>query len=141
MKKIGQLILTIALFLTGCEKPASDTQPLEGKWLWLKSVGGVTGSHTITPADSPPAGGYKMLYILNESEYFLDRAQDNFARLRYTTAPIIDISTGQNAQGIIFYDEHETPGTPQIYEIISTQLIIKDNIVDGYTHYYRRYNE
>jgi CHAT domain-containing protein len=138
MKLVGLLLLFAALFTTSCEKAIEEENPLMGKWLWQRSVGGTTGSHTITPSDPPPSGGYKMLYVLNESEYFLDRAQDNFKRLRYTTNAVTNIVTGLPAQGILFYDEFEAPGNPQVYTIEGNQLIIKDNVTEDYIHYYTR---
>lgn len=138
MKQLGIFILLSAVFLSGCEKTITEENPLVGKWLWVKSAGGATGNHIITPSTPPPAGGYKLLWILDDAEFILDRAQDNFKRLRYTTSTITDIETGKQAQGILFYDEYETPGIQQIYRIEANQLIIKDNITEAYTHYYKK---
>lgn len=138
MKKYVLFVLSAALFFARCQKPVTKEDPLTGKWLWIKSAGGVNGNQIITPSDPPPAGGYKMLTIFNETQYFLDRARNNFMKLRYTTGITTDIVSGQKVQEIIFYDEYDAPGIPQTFITEGNQLIIKDNIREGYTHYYTR---
>ncbi|MBN8699624.1 MAG: hypothetical protein J0L54_08415 [Chitinophagales bacterium] len=61
--------------------------------------------------------------------------------MRYTVAPATDISTGEPVQSIFFYDENNSPETPQHYIIQGDQLVITDNITEAYRHYYRKVTE
>lgn len=136
MKRI-LILIAFSTVLFSCQKVAViEDNPLVGNWIWEKSVGGIAGT-TITPQP----GQIRILRIYADSTYVSDVAGNNHVRNRYSIGQVLDLETNTMANAIFFYDETMRPTIPQIYKIVGTELTLKENCVDCYTHSYNRMNE
>lgn len=137
-----KMVITLAISLIGvmsCSKQGNQkTSPLKGKWLWVKSAGGVTGSNEILPQP----GESRYLEFFNDFTYKLTQtsAVSSTYTNRYSILSVTDSSSGEQKPAVILVDETLRPQQPLIYIIGHDELQLKENCTGCYTHYYRAAN-
>lgn len=130
--------VVIAIGSIGCNKQKTEEtrgdNPLIGKWIWIKSVGGVAGNVIM-----PMEGEKRTLEFHGNFTCTITQIGPNPVRYtdQYLLFSINDITTNQEAPAVALYDETKRPLIPQIIEKNNDTLVLKDNCVDCYRHYYK----
>jgi len=135
MKKVFMVTAAILVGIISCTKSTIDSSnSFSGKWLWIKSAGGITGNNVIFPQ----VGESSFLEFFQDSTYTLTKtgtAPTSYTN-RYSIISVMDISTNEQKPAVILYDETLRPQLPLIIEGGDNQLKLKENCADCYTHYY-----
>lgn len=128
--KILNLIFAF-LLATSCqtESVVPDSN-LVGEWQWVKSEGGFAGM-TITAT----ATDQKKIVISQSGEY---KYYENNVLKQNNTFSVSTVNS--NASGKQEnYLKFNAPGYPNVfYEVFGTKLILKEDISDGFTHFYNK---
>ena len=136
MKKFFIIAIVSVVSAISCTKQNSGSEyTLIGKWLWLKSVGGITGNEMILPQE----GESRILNFFQDSTYTLTRTGTNPINYtsRYSLVSVIDLSTNRQASAVVLYDEALRPLLPLIIDGGDDNLLkLKENCADCYTQFY-----
>lgn len=134
MKRTRILLALAAIFaVASCTKitePANEF--VTERWQWVSSSGGIAGV-TIFPAENQ----VRILEIRNNMQYRVSENGQTSAEGTYTLVTVRDITTNRDTTAVVFYDASLKPSLPQVIGNREGNLVLAENVVDGFTHVYK----
>lgn len=135
MKAITIISLLLFLYLPGCSKVTSPTEPVLdvlGNWNWVESVGGFAG-RTMTPKSE----GFTLRLVFkfdNRSEFY--RNDTLSASTKFTISRQV---IGSDSVKVISYENNPYMYKSQYITVVHNDtLILQDLCMDCYRHTFTR---
>lgn len=133
MKRIILFCLAgMFIMLTACQKSATEEPTIIGRWLWQKSVGGLSGD-----ANYPPEGVRRILEFKSDNTFSYTESGNIFQNGIFSISSVTSFFGNQQEPAVTFNPDNGSPlNHPQIISFENGDLRLKENCADCFTHYF-----
>lgn len=121
--------MMMLLVLGACQKTEIDSEysAIVGEWIWAESTGGIAGT-TIKPSTARE----KVLEFTADGQFEITETDSLVSSGTYEIKMMKSIRSEEKLPTIVY----STEGFQQTFEIKNNELILFDEVYDGYTHRY-----
>ncbi len=121
--------MMMLLVLGACQKTEIDSEysAIAGEWIWAESTGGIAGT-TIKPSTARE----KVLEFTADGQFEITETDSLVSSGTYEIKMMKSIRSEEKLPTIVY----STEGFQQTFEIKNNELILFDEVYDGYTHRY-----
>lgn len=122
----------VFLMFTACQKSVTEEPTIFGRWLWVKSAGGVSGTTNYLPE------GIKRILEFS-SDYTFSYTENGvvFKKGIFSLGNVTDIFSNQHEPAVTFNPGSGSPlNHPQIISFENSNLRLKENCNDCYIHFF-----
>ena len=124
------VIAFVVLFLSSCKKEQVVLQDqLYGKWKWEKSTGGIAGVTNL-----PAAGELKTIEFFSSGKYEMKRNDSTEREGSFHIEKIASQYSNDPEYPVVY----EKGLIPQVIRVLGNDLILLDNVSDGFAYFYVR---